>query len=462
MGNVVRLVNVEINNLKNVEHGVVEFNDRQKGNILGVYGQNGSGKTVLVDSILLLKDLMSGRKIPADFYHCIRFQSETAHMKYSFKITEGEKTFYTEYEIELLKNGEYSFCISREKLSVKELDAEKQTRLTSIFEYTKGGKKLFLPLKYYQYFEKNITQLVSLGVAQQLTENYNDEKQRPEVSSFLFSKRAQEVFSQAQDEPHKIYKFSYILQSYAIHDLAIVENSQYGLLALNLRALPVNIDWPLSVNSGFNGFMLNLMDVNVVDKELFPYIQATIDQINIVLKSLVPDIELEIYNHFDKLMDNGRDGVRFEVITIRNGARIPLLYESAGIKKIISICSSLVACFNRETYCLVVDELDAGIYEYLLGELLEAMQEKAKGQLVFTAHNLRPMEVLLNDSLVYTTINPKARYIRTSYIKNTQNKRLSYLRSIKLGGQKEKLYNDTNIYEIELAMRKAGKVKLND
>ena len=63
---------------------------------------------------------------------------------------------------------------------------------------------------------------------------------------------------------------------------------------------------------------------------------------------------------------------------------------------------------------------------------------------------------------MYTTINPKARYIRTSYIKNTQNKRLSYLRSIKLGGQKEKLYNDTNIYEIELAMRKAGKVKLND
>ena len=51
---------------------------------------------------------------------------------------------------------------------------------------------------------------------------------------------------------------------------------------------------------------------------------------------------------------------------------------------------------------------------------------------------------------------------RSSYIKNTQNTRLSYLRAIKLGGQKEKLYNVTNIYEIEMAMRKAGRVGVNE
>ena len=50
----------------------------------------------------------------------------------------------------------------------------------------------------------------------------------------------------------------------------------------------------------------------------------------------------------------------------------------------------------------------------------------------------------------------------SAYIKNTQNTRLSYLRSVKLGGQKEKLYNETNIYEIELAMRRAGRVGIND
>lgn len=90
------------------------------------------------------------------------------------------------------------------------------------------------------------------------------------------------------------------------------------------------------------------------------------------------------------------------------------------------------------------------------------MQEKVKGQLIFTSHNLRPLKVLENEFLIYTTVNLQNRYIKSAYIKNTQNTRLSYLRSIKLGGQKEKLYNEINIYEMELAMRRAGRVGTHD
>ena len=136
-----------------------------------------------------------------------------------------------------------------------------------------------------------------------------------------------------------------------------------------------------------------------------------IKQINIVMKSLIPEINIEIYNAFDKLLKDGKDGVQFEIIAMRGENRIPLLYESAGIKKLISICSNLVACYNRESYCLVVDELDSGIYEYLLGECLEVMQDKAKGQLIFTSHNLRPLEILENDALLYTPVNPENCYI---------------------------------------------------
>ena len=71
----------------------------------------------------------------------------------------------------------------------------------------------------------------------------------------------------------------------------------------------------------------------------------------------------------------------------------------------------------------MIDELDSGIYEYLLGECLEVMQDKAKGQSIFTSHNLCPLEILENDSLLYTTVNPENCYIKSSYIKNTQNTR---------------------------------------
>lgn len=460
--NIVRLVALEINNVKNVVHGALEFSNGKKGSILGIYGQNGSGKTVVVDCMVLLKCLLSGKNIPSNYYHYIHCQSDTANVKYCFQVKTKDSDIYAEYEVELLKIEKQRFCLSGEKLSMKQQSEAERTKLTPVFEYRRGEKEIFRPLKYYQYFMKNIDYMVSLGIAKQATEDFDEEKQKSEVSSFLFSKKAQEIFANGPKETRKIYMISSILQSYGINDLAVVENAHYGLLALNLDALPINIDWPESAKMKATGVMLRLIDVNVVPKEVFPYIQGTIQQINIVLRSLVPDIELELYNTFDKLMENGRDGIQFEIVTRRNGMLIPLLYESAGIKKIISICSNLVACYNRETYCLVVDELDSGIYEYLLGECLEVMQEKAKGQLIFTSHNLRPLEVLRNEFLVYTTVNPEERYLKTSYIKNTQNTRLSYLRSIKLGGQKEKLYNETNIYEIELAMKKAGRVNLHD
>ncbi|WP_281725002.1 AAA family ATPase [Lachnoclostridium phocaeense] len=462
MHHIIRLTAMEIENIKNVGYGRLEFSQGKSGSILGIYGQNGSGKTVVVDCMVLLKCLLSGRRIPSHFYHYINALSKSGHVTYEFEIRTGEDAMFIQYEVKLTKNGENNFCLSGEKLSMKKLKEGEKTRLTPVFDYQKGEKELFRPLKYYSAFERDMESMVALGVAQQTAENFNEEKQVSEIGSFLFSKKAQEVFGKAQGETGKIYALTKPLQNYGLYDMAVIENAHYGLLALNLDTIPVNVDWPDAMKPKFTGIMLKLTDINVVPKEIFPYVKSTIEQINIVMRSLVPDIRIEIYNAFEKLTEKGKDGIQFEVITIRGEARIPLLYESAGIKKLISICSNLVACYNRESYCLVVDELDSGIYEYLLGECLEVMQEKAKGQLIFTSHNLRPLEVLQNEFLIYTTVNPNNRYIKSAYIKNTQNTRLSYLRSIKLGGQKEKLYNETNIYEMELAMRRAGKVGAHD
>lgn len=458
--NRIRLVTMEIDNIKNVSHGKLELSDKPQGSILGIYGQNGSGKTVVVDCMILLKCLLTGRQIPSRFFYYINSQSDTGHVKYCFQIQSGGKEIYAEYETELLKNGESCFCINREKLSMRECCQEKRTKLTPVFDYHRGENELFRPHKYHSYFEKNMENMVFLEIARQASENFNEEKQVPEVTSFLFSKKAQDVFAKAGGDPGRIYYLSNLLRTYGTENLAVIENTHYALLALNLDTIPVNIDCPDSMKAKITGIMLRLTDINIVPEELYPYVSNTIKQIDIVMKSLIPEISLEIYNAFPKLMETGKNGIQFEIITMRGEARIPLLYESAGIKKLISICSNLVACYNRESYCLVVDEFDSGIYEYLLGECLEVMQEKAKGQLIFTSHNLRPLEVLDNESLIYTTVNPQNRYIRSSYIKNTQNTRLSYLRSIKLGGQKEKLYHETNIYEMELALRRAGKVGL--
>ena len=61
---VVRILKSELWNFKNVKHGVVKYmnygcvqkyGEIQKKDIVGIYGQNGSGKTALVESLDILK-----------------------------------------------------------------------------------------------------------------------------------------------------------------------------------------------------------------------------------------------------------------------------------------------------------------------------------------------------------------------------------------------------------------------
>ena len=122
--------------------------------------------------------------------------------------------------------------------------------------------------------------MVALGVAQQTAENFNEEKQISEIGSFLFSKKAQEVFGKAQGEAGKIFALTKPLQNYGLYDLAVIENAHYGLLALNLDTIPVNVDWPDAMKPKITGIMLKLTDINVVPKEIFPYVKSTIEQIN--------------------------------------------------------------------------------------------------------------------------------------------------------------------------------------
>ena len=139
-----------------------------------------------------------------------------------------------------------------------------------------------------------------------------------------------------------------------------------------------------------------------------------------------------------------------------DGKKFLTKYESEGIKKIISVLNLLIGVYNRSSMTVAIDELDAGVFEYLLGELLRIIAEKGKGQLIFTSHNLRPLETIDKGFIAFTTTNPDQRYIRMTNVKSTNNLRDFYYRDIMLGEQNEPVYEPTNNYDIALALREAG------
>lgn len=169
-------------------------------------------------------------------------------------------------------------------------------------------------------------------------------------------------------------------------------------------------------------------------------------------------MSIEIKDYGKQAMDSGEEGWKVELMSNREGKRtIPIRMESEGIIKIVSILNVLIQAFGNSSICLVIDELDAGIFEYMLGELLDIFNKSAKGQLIFTSHNLRALEMLDKDSIMFSTANPNNRYIHMKNVKGSNNLRSMYIRSITLGGQEEKIYEETDSLKIARAFRKAGR-----
>lgn len=94
-----------------------------------------------------------------------------------------------------------------------------------------------------------------------------------------------------------------------------------------------------------------------------------------------------------------------------------------------------------------------------MGELLAILEDGINGQLIFTSHNLRILEKLNKDSLVFTTTNKDNRYIRLKNIKTTNNLRDFYIREMTMQEQNETLYEETNNGDIEFALYEAGVLK---
>lgn len=175
-----------------------------------------------------------------------------------------------------------------------------------------------------------------------------------------------------------------------------------------------------------------------------------IKQINIVLARLVPGLTIQVEELGkemiqDEVSNKAISATKIQLLSIRDNKSFPFKAESDGIKKIVSILSALITVYNTPGTFVILDELDAGVFEYLLGELVSVISQGAKGQILFTSHNLRVLEMLNPENLIFTTINPKHRYVTVNGIRPSNNLRDMYIRALDLGNESgDSWYSETD------------------
>ncbi|MDU6207470.1 AAA family ATPase [Veillonella sp.] len=469
----IRLEDISIKNIKNVEYGHIKFNvdkKRSLASLLGLYGQNGSGKTVLINAIDILKQLLMGQRLPDYLVDYININSDMAELSFEFSMQFGDDNIHVYYDVEIARFKAISDNNADNLESIKTIPIVKKEVLqyrvengvTSIRKNIIANTdttEVFVPKSKFEIlFGKHYDDMTDFLVDKRLCQATS----RSFLFSSLFLKRlnSRREFLENSTEYNYIFKIIHMLVRYGNNDLFVVLTSHSGLHSLNILPLEINVQQD---NMGRIGTITLPLDepitlpIPVVDE-----IHNIISMMNLVLSEIIPGLQISASDLGIELLENGESGKRLMLVSNKNNKSIPLKYESEGIRKIISILSLLIAVYNRPSVTIAVDELDAGIFEYLLGELLRIIAEKGKGQLIFTSHNLRPLETLDKGYIAFTTTNPNNRYIRPKNVKISNNLRDFYYRDITLGEQAEEVYKPTQNAEISYAFKKAGVYKWHE
>lgn len=533
----IRIQKIDFVNFRNIESGSIELPNSKPlifmegaPSILGLYGQNGSGKTSTIIALEILKDVLSGKAINKKFMSCVKEGCSHCSLSFTFSVfsrmVDGkENQLFSNntnscmevfYNFDLVKKNynsidDYGEIKKEEMLLIENeiirwkgikngknqafskrilFDARKSTSDDKgmafgsktnydFFAATKNDRNEYKMIKA-KAMEAGKSFLFSQLFREKLIKPVNELLQDTEVideiqkyilvngvnSEADLINNIDELNNGLQNNDEIAIGYAMILlcvcvyrvlNSFALFGrtyLQIVDTPLNGITNINTK-LPIII-WQHTKGEAplYFSFNLDMDRPTYVEERYYLKVSKSLLDVVSVLKQLVPNIELSILDIGKRINAKNVEEHGLEIMSKRDEHMIPLRYESDGIRRIVSILSLLIAAYNEESFTIAIDEIDAGIFEYLLGKVLEIMSESMRGQLIFTSHNLIPLEVLSSKYICFTTTDKKSRF-KTINKRGNSNLRDTYIRLIQ-GNSNEFVYGLANKDEIKQKLRDAG------
>lgn len=576
----VRLHSITMKDYRNIEESTIVFPnsklidiEEEKPSILGLYGQNGSGKTSVVMALGILKKLLSGESLDSKYAGCIQEGKSRATLSFEFCGSTRFKTnddssdplvnqffdkmlnyncFEAGYRFDITfvpdDKGNKIVQIENEQISLKILDrtgtnvfVPKQVFVDTNDAVCKGKLQSFGSKSKYKmiagsdkgiqahlYKTKVITKSQSRSFVfspefietidyrfnKSLSDNRElyvhmmaatagflsvvdaDENEINEViaprmtntlrnllniasDSGIINQTHEKIDAAEIDDLFDMYlefvKTDFViglnlcgsffgvlqcLKDFSLNKLHVIDTFNMGVINVN-EMLPLLLrvskfdEKTKMMDTSYQLIELSMDKATLINNDDYPAIVDSVESLSSVLNTVIPNLKLEVSDHGVMIDKDNKEKRSIDIIAHRDDVKIPLKYESDGIRRLVSILSPMVGAYNDPSVMLAVDEIDSGLFEYLLGEIMQIMAASSKGQIVFTSHNLRPLEVLPSKYLVFTTTNPKNRYTSIA-TRGNSNLRDTYFRNIVLGSKSEEIYRPTDQFEIEQAFLIAG------
>ena len=327
-----------------------------------IYGENGAGKTNLIQSISFLKESVSTLKVkklftPIHQQNVLDVQPSFPDLSDFCKATrtiDCNGNMLTHYEMEIDgKNVIYEMEFSQDSLIREELRVilEKKTGVLYNIEATDGSPKVYMWKDFItdESFKKEINELII---------RFWGKNSLLSILNLQYTENSK-VFMDS-----KVHKLSDVI--------GFIESVH---VSVNPIISQFRCDrFPFLVNLEFGTIPKNLEKaLKVYEKALGRFFRRIYHSVDSVYYDIRPSGDALNYQLLFKRKMNG------------NTVSVPSIRESAGTRKLVNMFGTLIECCSGGV--AFIDELDSGVHDKLICDLLLQILPEVDGQLVVTTHN---------------------------------------------------------------------------
>ena len=417
---------IEIKNFKTIKDSKIEF----KRNLSAIYGPNGTGKTAIIEVLDIMKSYFTNpfikdNTLKEKILKGISFGEKNLIISIIFSINQFDYKILIEFN----KFNDEALYVSREELSLKEINSRRKFKnIVKIL----NSEDLLSPEIYIENSIKNNFDILKKSVFKEIeggAKRFINEFSN--LSSYLSliikysNSNEKELISIPKELGLVITEFSKIQKIFL--NMVIITLEEQALYNLNLL-IPMNIH----TNDVHGTLAVNYRDSegNIYSEKEAKILEDTVKEINSIFSTIIPNSKLSTERKVDRL-EGEELKIGVNIYVEKDGRKLLLDQESTGIIKLVSLLSIILYYIKDKEAIVAIDEFDIHIFEYLLALFLEKISLYAKGQLIFTVHNLLPMEKLDKESIIIST-KDEEKGVKYVYLKGaslTTNLRQKYLRS---------------------------------
>lgn len=366
------ITNIAVSGIKNINK-IVSLNfygkttgkeiKLQNNNIKAIYGPNGAGKSALIHALDIYDQMISRKgylfsdnsRIQLD--ELINKDTNMFYISVTFLLYEEQKTIIGKFRHEMKIKKKDDYYIDEENLYQVLSKSEKVLAKVSEGEIVESLISNELKSK----MSNQLLRRSIIDVYKDISLNnfkHNIQEKKEDSALYAFAKLGMSLFVKTEEiDKHEFYIFNKRISNNFkpnIEESRVTIDSFYSY-RLDTRFLPE-----------FKKHMKNMENFIKLFKR---------DLVQIELKEKIDKNEVVVEPYFDY-----------------GTYKVHLEFESAGIKKLTELFDLFTYKENGDI--IVIDEFDSCINDVYLMKLLEYFVQNPKGQLIFTSHNITPMQVL--------------------------------------------------------------------